>query len=148
MGVWRHLLQGVRAPHAPHRRYLAPTTQHSSCAPADDIALPAPIVRKVLYNGEPGTHKSYHVVLTANAAKYVQWQCRVMYYWCAPILSTQPQCSPPSSTLCAAACAIAPRKYSARFLCVTALRNRFTCCSSGTCCTPDKPFCTARPSLP
>ena len=36
---------------------------------------------KTLYNGEAGAHKKYHVVLTANAAKYVQWQCRVMYYW-------------------------------------------------------------------
>ena len=26
-------------------------------------------------------HKKYHTVLTANAAKYVQWQSRVMYYW-------------------------------------------------------------------
>ena len=36
---------------------------------------------KALYNGEPGPHKRYHVVLTANGAKYVQWQCRIMYYW-------------------------------------------------------------------
>ena len=36
---------------------------------------------KPLYNGEPGLHKTYHVVVTANAAPYVRWQMRVMYYW-------------------------------------------------------------------
>lgn len=40
-----------------------------------------PSLRLLSPAGEPGKHKTYHVVLTANAAKYVQWQCRVMYYW-------------------------------------------------------------------
>lgn len=35
---------------------------------------------KPAYNGEPGRHKQYHVVVTANAAKYVAWQMRVMYF--------------------------------------------------------------------
>ncbi len=36
---------------------------------------------KPLYDGEPGLHKKYRVIVTANAAKYVAWQVRVMYYW-------------------------------------------------------------------
>jgi hypothetical protein len=44
---------------------------------------------KPLYNGEPGLHKKYHVIVTANAAKYVAWQVRVMYYWYKKRLSEQ-----------------------------------------------------------
>lgn len=39
------------------------------------------LYNKPAYNGEPGLHKKYHVIVTANAAKYVGWQTRVMYYW-------------------------------------------------------------------
>lgn len=35
---------------------------------------------KPLYNGEPGAHRKFHVVVTANAALYVAWQTRVCYY--------------------------------------------------------------------
>jgi hypothetical protein len=35
---------------------------------------------KPAYNGEPGLHKMYHVIVTANAAKYVGWQVRVMFF--------------------------------------------------------------------
>ena len=44
---------------------------------------------KPLYNGEPGLHKKFHVVVTANAAKYVSWQVRVMYYWYKKRLAEQ-----------------------------------------------------------
>ena len=43
--------------------------------------LSGALYNKPAYNGEPGLHKKYHVVVTANAAKYVGWQTRVMYYW-------------------------------------------------------------------
>mmetsp|Transcript_23437 Transcript_23437/g.76276 ORF Transcript_23437/g.76276 Transcript_23437/m.76276 type:complete len:519 (+) Transcript_23437:33-1589(+) len=36
---------------------------------------------KQMYNGEPGKHRKYHIAVTSNASKYVQWQMRVMYYW-------------------------------------------------------------------
>ena len=44
---------------------------------------------KPLYDGEPGLHKKYHVVVTANAAMYVRWQMRVMYYWYKKRLAEQ-----------------------------------------------------------
>jgi hypothetical protein len=43
---------------------------------------------KPLYNGEPGQHKKFHVGVTANAAKYVAWQVRVMHYWYKKRLAT------------------------------------------------------------
>lgn len=32
-------------------------------------------------DGEGGTKKAFHVAVTSNARKYVQWQMRIMYHW-------------------------------------------------------------------
>eukprot|EP00976_Prorocentrum_cordatum_P041465 841581-Prorocentrum_minimum.AAC.2 len=45
---------------------------HSPCASQED-----PTKQKL----EPGKSRKFHVVVTSNDSRYVQWQCRVMYYW-------------------------------------------------------------------